>query len=321
MRVRDLGRPLAAIIMGVLLQSQRQQLLVLHVCVCTSHFALALWAIFDGKDWAVPVTTSFVSWKKRNEDLECNVKTADGVGNCYVSRESYQFKNLADISLTQLVVAFHFLSLSWQALVLVSVAVAPDGLAAQYYREVALGRNTMRWIEYSLSAPLMTVVIGVLLGQLDIVTLFLLAVCTWVLMAFGYLHEVLNASRIGDSRASDLVPHVTGWLLFCMTWFALGFPFFLSLEVSDAKAPAQILPVIYAVFFMMLSFYATFGVAQLWHATASRRAAKSDKDLTKVNLQAEIVYTALSLASKTALGVLLYWGIRTRDEVLQLEVN
>ena len=297
---------------------QKQTLVWFHVCICAAHFSLAIWTLFDGSDWKVPVSTSVVKWKKVDEELGCDSKnTTTGKGNCFVTRENIEFNKLRDISLTELVAGFHFLSFTWQAVVLLSLW-AETGIVDFYFREVAKGRNTMRWVEYSLSAPLMTIVIAILLGQMDIVALFLLAVCTWVLMAFGFLHEriyIFSSIR----NAEGLVPHITGWLLFCMTWFAIGFPFILSLETSEAKPPAAIKVVAWVVLWVMFSFYASFGIAQIAHSFTSR--GKIPIDLIRANFEAEISYNVLSLASKTSLGLLLFWGIRTRDKVLGLEIR
>ena len=307
---------------GMLTSAQERTLVIFHVCICAAHFALGLWALIDASDWKIPVTTSVVKWKRVNDSLGCDIKnTTTGKGNCYVAQESVRFDKLRDISLAELVVTFHFLSFTWQALVLASLWTEHATLAMFYFTEVAQGRNTMRWVEYSISAPIMVIVIAVLLGQMDIIALFLLAICTSVLMLFGFLHERIYLQANSPQDLESLIPHIAGWILFTLTWTALGVPFFLSLALSEAKPPPAILVVVYAVFFVMLSFFASFGVAQTAHTFAATRRPMSVRKLVKVHFVAEISYNVLSLASKTTLGVLLYLGVRARDRALNLDIQ
>ena len=289
-----------------------------HIAATVCHFLLAAWTLTEyvilGTDWSIPVTTSYLTWAKRDESFGCGDAVTGtgtvngtgtvygtGTGNCFVRRENKVFDNFRDISLTELVIAFHVLSFVWQAIVL----IFPTAWK-YYYAQVIEGRNSFRWLEYSLSAPLMTIVIAVLLGQIDVVVLYLLAVCTWVLMGLGYLQEtqrivVREVKENVSSTTRSLVPHRLGWGLFFFQWLSLGFSFYLSLSLSEAKPPSRILPIVYSVYFIMLTLYASFGVVQAIHMKWG------------MNVSVELAYTVLSLVSKTTLGVLLYLGIRARD--------
>jgi hypothetical protein len=277
----------------------------LNVAVCAVHFCLALWILVSkfalNQDWEIPVATSFVSWHKSESTKGCG---GEDNGNCYVSHEIIVFKNLSRISLSGLVMAFHFLSFSWQLVVVVNEE------AREYYmREIRKGQNVLRWLEYSLSAPLMIIVISVLLGIVDVVVLALLAVCTCALMGFGYLQET---TVLRNSRTASAVPHGMGWILFVLTWSAISFVFWVGLRESDAKPPSGILPVIYSVYFLMISLFGCFGFVQASQVWQGRRRDTTDVFKYKV----EAAYVILSLVSKATLGVLVFWGITVRDSIL-----
>jgi len=285
----------------------------LNVAVCIVHFGLGLWVLIAKialkQDWEIPVATTFVSWHKLDSEIGCGGVDA---GNCYVTHEVIVFDNLARISLSGLVCAFHFLSFSWQLLTLVS------GTVRGYYEtQVKSGRNLMRWVEYSLSAPLMIIVIGVLLGIVDVVVLGLLAVCTCILMSFGHLQETTQ------SNPGNLPPHVAGWVLFFLYWSVISFVFWVGLSQSDAKAPTDILPVIYSVYFLMLTLFGCFGVVQayqVWYQTkyqAKYQASDKKEARTAFNLKIEMTYVVLSLVSKSTLGLLVFWGVSVRNRILE----
>ena len=132
----------------------------INLATCCVHFSAVLMTIILWTDWTVPVTTSFISWEMKNQTNDMGCRD----GNCFVKSAFATWDGVPDISLLGLVISFHALSFLWQFCVIF------DGPVADFYHaDIARGRNTMRWCEYALSAPLMICVISAVLGQVDVV--------------------------------------------------------------------------------------------------------------------------------------------------------
>jgi hypothetical protein len=278
-----------------------------NLWVCVAHFATALFIIIDQSDVKIPVTTSYVAWKEKNETTGDSCRQ----GNCYMEVEHATLKLLPDISLAWLITESHFLSFTWQFVVLFKGPVQ-----RYYHAQRMLGRNPLRWIEYALSAPLMIVVIAAILGQPDVAVLALLAVCTSALMAFGYLTEVHYRMKPVS------VPHVCGWMLFSLMWGVVTFTFVIGLDRAVTPPPDSVLAVIYPTYFIMLAFFGSFGVVQAVHLSTDMKEPNTHHVLkdTPIKYNAvEMWYAILSLSSKIALSVLLYFLVRTRHRVLKIE--
>ena len=283
-----------------------------NLCTSVVHISAivvtaALWTYL-----AVPVTTSFISWEMKNatNDMGCRD------GNCFVKSTFATWKGVPDISLLGLVLSFHAMSFLWQFCVLWK-----NPIQDFYYEEMKKGRNTMRWCEYGVSAPLMIIVISAILGQIDVVVYFLLALCTSVLMGLGYLQEV--------HMQETVVPHVMGWALFIFTWTPLTFSFAVSLEKSPASPPRDVLVIIWSTYLVMLVLFGCFGIVQISHVmlhhgkrkkgTYHTLELKKSKTATEHYHRIEMAYAILSATAKLALGVLLVFLIYAREDEAKLE--
>ena len=289
-----------------------------NLWVCIAHLGAALFILVDRSDVKVPVTTSYVAWKVKDEFGHHGESCRQG--NCYLTVEHAPLTVLPEISLARLITASHFLSFAWQFVVLFKGPVQ-----RYYHAQRNLGRNPLRWIEYALSSPLMIVVIAAILGQPDVATLALLAVSTSALMAFGYLTEAHYRMR------PISVPHVCGWVLFTLVWAIITFTFVLGINRAPTPPPASVLAVVYPTYIIMLTFFSSFGIVQAVHLTTDmqdRQVWKTlkDRDLDEEHVPlkynaVEMWYAILSLSSKIALSVLLYMLVRTRHRMLNLEFS
>lgn len=265
------------------------------------HFSMILivaimWLVGYLNDWAVPVSKSYISWRLKNEtsDLGC------GDGNCYVKSTVHAFDS--NVPLLGLVVAFHALSMSWQFLVL-----WPGDVQTFYHQDLKRGRNTLRWIEYGVSAPLMIIVISAMLGEIDMGVYVLLATCTSVLMGLGYLQEV--------HMKDTIVPHCLGWGLFLLTWSVPLFTFAISLDKSPASPPGDVVVIIWITVLIMIALFGCFGVVQVYHVVTARGGGAHAVSFYRV----ESAYGLLSATAKALLAAMLIWLIRTRRETVKLE--
>ncbi|KAL6080523.1 Heliorhodopsin [Balamuthia mandrillaris] len=151
-----------------------------------------------------------------------------------------------------------FLFLSFLDHLLVSLPCGPW----QVYRYwVSRNQNHFRWLEYSLSASLMHVMIAQVSGVTDVHLLFAIFGLTAATMFYGALHEILNASRFGkDSKqvprtwfafVAGCVPHTFAWLVIVCYFFQ---------AVSNAE---EVPGFVWAIIFILFFTDALFAVA-LW---------------------------------------------------------
>ena len=75
------------------------------------------------------------------------------------------------------------------------LAVASPGLVGWYERNLARTINHARWMEYSLSASIMVVLIAMLTGITDLYALIGLFVVNAAMILFGWLMEHVNEGR------------------------------------------------------------------------------------------------------------------------------
>lgn len=274
----------------------------IHLATCVFHlFGVALASVFLGldEDWSIPVVTSLADWRLHNQ-------TIDGCdeGNCFVT-PAYR-KRAGRWSLQGLVIAFHFLSFAWQALVLLDGCSL--GVRSLYLKELERKRNAFRWCEYALSAPLMTVVIAIVFGVLDTYLLIALAVCTSVLQAFGYLQELFSGFK-GLEKNLREVPFWVGVCFFVGYWSIVASAFVDSVGKSSAKAPFLMVLVIYLTFFFMTGLFSSFAGVLFYDMRVGGGVRY---------LNVEGRYCVLSLVSKWVLGALLAWFVSIRETEIEL---
>lgn len=106
-------------------------------------------------------------------------------------------------------------------------------LRAYYERCLAQACNPIRWIEYSISASVMHVMVGQLSGVLEIHLVIGIAALTGVTMVFGYFQEKMNSDRLGDVARKTFVPFWIGMVPHLANWGIISSYFFYSLHKGD----------------------------------------------------------------------------------------
>jgi hypothetical protein len=177
------------------------------------------------------------------------------------------------------VAAFSLLSAAFHFLV-----ASPWGFP-RYLRELAAQRNRFRWVEYSLSASLMIVLIAGITGITDIAALIGLFGVNAAMILFGWLME--TTSRPGPT--TNWTPFVFGSIAGTVPWIAI--------VIYLAGAGNGMPTFVYGIFVSLFLFFNCFAVNQ-W---LQYRAHGAWRDY----LHGERVYIALSLIAKT----LLAWQI------------
>lgn len=153
-----------------------------------------------------------------------------------------------------------------------------------YQRELARHQNRFRWVEYSLSASLMIVLIAGLVGIVDIAALLALFGVNAAMILFGWLMET-SSDPAGEVTWT---PFVFGCLAGAIPWIAIG----VYLVGADS-----IPGFVYGIFVSLFVFFNCFAVNQWLQYRAKGKWADY--------LTGERAYIVLSLVAKS----LLAWQI------------
>ncbi|MEZ5279217.1 MAG: heliorhodopsin HeR [Acidimicrobiales bacterium] len=141
--------------------------------------------------------------------------------------------------------AFMFLSAFFHLLI-----ASPIAFGA-YRNEITNRRNRFRWVEYSLSASLMIVLIALLVGISDIAALVAIAGVNAAMILFGWLMETSNDLEGAEVNWS---PFWFGCVAGAVPWVAVGIYLF---------GPGEGAPTfVYAIFFSIFVFFNVFALNQ-----------------------------------------------------------
>lgn len=217
-----------------------------------------------------PVTTTYLS---PNPLLEGKVSL--------VSATHHMF----DINMAWLVAGFFFTS-----------AIA-HGVIASVYRkryeaDLETGINRLRWIEYSVSASLMMVAIGLLSGVYDLSTLIMLFMFVCVMNLLGFAMEVYNQ---GKSQPNWLVYGI-GCVAGIVPWVVVT----LYLIGANAFGSGNIPGFVYWIYASIFICFSSFAVNM--YLQYKKKGKWADY------LYGERMYMILSLVAKTVLAWQVFAG-------------
>lgn len=160
-----------------------------------------------------------------------------------------------------------------------------------YEANVARGINPARWWEYSISASLMVVLIAMLAGVSELVTLIALFGANAAMILFGLLQERVNVGR----DQVDWRPFVYGCVIGAVPWIAI------AVQLIAATAEGDGVPgFVVAIFFTLFVLFNSFAVNMWLQYRGRGRWANA--------VFAERVYLILSLLAKSALAWQVYAG-------------
>ena len=241
-------------------------------------------------------------------------------------------------TITTCIIIFHLLSAAFQGVpwLLYWFKFPPF---VKYFNNVICNNGTqvLRYTEYTLSAPLMIVAIGLSFGILDVYTLAGLGALTALCMQLGLAADVFRVSARDTcaitsifmtlGAASDEVRfqmtciaqemkinlkrymylfHAASWVAIILPWFVIIKVFVdlsnqtYSNECSTPDSTTEMPAAIIFIVFGEAILFAAFGfvqVCQIWYF---------DDSSLKFGTRVEWVFISLSLVSKTALGLAIY---------------
>ncbi len=218
---------------------------------------------------------------------------AAGPPGCFESGECTPFTLVNyDAILAYWVATFSLLSAFFHYLTIV------PGVFEIYQRDLERGRNLFRWVEYSLSATVMILIIMLLSGLNNLTALVAIAGANVGMILFGWLGETMNPI---DREKTDWTPFIFGCIVGVFPWIAIWGSLILNLEqlgVGWDMIPTFVWWIIISQFFLFQSF--------------AFNHAFQYGNLYPNYLYGERVYIWLSLISKS----LLAWFIFANTAIL-----
>ncbi|MDX2380900.1 MAG: heliorhodopsin HeR [Acidimicrobiia bacterium] len=164
---------------------------------------------------------------------------------------------------------------------------------ATYEADLRQGINRFRWVEYSLSATVMVVLIALYSGITEITALIAIAGANVAMILFGWLQERSNPP---DRTETTMMPFWFGTLAGIAPWIAIWFN-----VVTAGEVPAFVYGIVIAETILFFSF----GLNQ-W--MQYRRVGSWSKYLF-----GEKTYLVLSLVAKSLLAWQIYGGSLSAD--------
>lgn len=162
----------------------------------------------------------------------------------------------------------------------------------RYQRELAKGQNRFRWVEYSLSASLMIVLIAGITGITDVAALLAIFGANAAMILFGWLMETKSAPGPG----ADWSPFVFGCIVGAVPWLAV---------LVYLVGPAEVPGFVYGIFVSLFVLFNCFAINQ-W---LQYRQIGPWRDY----LFGERTYIVLSLVAKSLLAWQVFVNVLIPD--------
>ena len=161
-------------------------------------------------------------------------------------------------------------------------------LRGRYEADLRAGINRFRWIEYSVSATVMILLIGFYNGLTGVTEVILIIGANVAMILFGWLQELMNPP--GRSRTT-MLPFWFGTIAGAAPWVAI------LVNVAGAD---QVPGFVYGIVVSLFIFFMSFAVNQwLQYRQVGRWADYA---------YGEKVYLVLSLVAKSALAWQIFGG-------------
>lgn len=159
---------------------------------------------------------------------------------------------------------------------------------ARYERDLAAGLNRFRWLEYSVSATVMILLIASYAGITDVTAVVAIIGANVAMILFGWLQEVMNPP--GRARTT-MLPFWSGCVAGLAPWAAITINI-----VGSGEVPGFV----YGIFVSLAVFFTSFAVNQ-WLQYREVGPWRSYGF-------GEQAYLVLSLAAKSALAWQIFAG-------------
>lgn len=168
--------------------------------------------------------------------------------------------------------------------------VASPGIHRWYERHIRHQINPARWIEYSVSATLMILLIAMVSGAVDVTALVGIAGANVAMILFGHRMERVNGQLPMGSPQIDFQPWWFGAVAGTFPWIAVGF----SIIGAEVTSGGQVPDFVWGIYASILVLFSSFGINQY----VQYKGVGPWRDY----VVGEWAYIALSLIAKSALA-------------------
>ena len=161
-----------------------------------------------------------------------------------------------------------------------------------YERDLKRGINRFRWVEYSLSATLMVILISFYTGITNINAVIAIAGANVAMILFGWLQELMNPP---GRATTTMLPFWFGTLVGIAPWISIGF---------NTAASANVPGFVYGIIATQVVLFFSFGLNQwLQYREIGRWSSYAYGEKT---------YLVLSLVAKSLLAWQIFGGSLAR---------
>ena len=231
------------------------------------HLAQGIIMLLISSDFSLPVTSAFQVFDPALDKLVT----------------SYDI--IVELAIGPMVAAFLLMS------AVAHFLISTPGVFGWYARNLVRGINHTRWMEYSLSASLMIVVIAMLVGIYDIASLILIFAVNATMIFFGWLMELYNQR----TEKTNWTPYWFGVFAGAIPWVVIAV--YLVGSGNEAGGPPGF---VYAIFFTIFLFFNSFAV----NIVLQYKKVGRWRDY----LYGERAYIIMSLVAKSALAWQVFAG-------------
>ena len=190
------------------------------------HLAQAVVIFLLSNDFSLPITTSFLKFIPQTGKLGPVTNT------------------VVNLPFGPMVALFLLLS------AIAHFTISSPGVFNWYVTNLKKGINYARWYEYSISASLMIVLIGMLCGLYDIAALLMAFTLTAVMNLCGLIMEVHNQT----TAKTNWISYIVGCIAGVVPWIAIALYFFGSLSTAEGAVPTFVYFIVPTLFVFFFSF-------------------------------------------------------------------
>lgn len=188
--------------------------------------------------------------------------------------------------------------------------------------------SRLRFVEYSFSASIMIIAIGVEAGIRDAYALEMMFVLTWVTMILGLLADVLSTIVMNHTYTDMepiyqvlgiwawMIPHASGWITCLAAYGPILDVFIQSSSKSEVSAPGFVHVIVFLQFFLFCCFglvqtyslvkktyliMAIQGSIKPYSTNLGNWGLEFERDAALLDERVEMIYVILSFVAKTLL--------------------
>lgn len=204
----------------------QQSLQKFNLIMAALHTVQGLAVLLLSKSFAIPITGNYLQFNQATQHLEPVSKT------------------LFHVQLPMLIALFFFLSA-------IAHLVVGTVYNKSYNRDLKLGINKARWVEYAMSASIMMVAIGMLVGIYDASSLVMIFALVSIMNLLGLVMEVHNQT----TKRTNWLSYNIGCWAGLVPWAVVAFYMWLGAH-EGSRAPTFV----YWIFVSIFVFFSCFAL-------------------------------------------------------------